>query len=711
MNIDVIKSGGYIFQAVQVKSGEYELRISKDCAENPVFCAEKPAAISVFDINGNKTDYEAKYGSISFKDHVLTCVACVKTENGSSFLIKDEIKDHDNTGSCVVERTVSVESVDGRDRGFYSQFNISFAGSVPFEKLNFFVPGIWYKKNEDVVKGAFAYGKYDMCSVFRNTRMALPFVMAHEETTGNCLSICHLAPTPDTGIPEISSGLLIDDSLQYSSLGVTKRPDCLLSYLFPGTEGEINYMQKDKAWAYRGHPVKKGIVQEYKFMVKAGTARDYNHAMVQEWRYYVRRYHAEIVPCDLGRVYQIGVDLLDTYCQKYNGTMGIPFWTTVPAGQVSDISFQFGFVGQQPQAAYQLLKYGFEHGNEELIYKGTEIVNFWVAESMNESGIPNVWYEVFPKKFRDHPCYLRIAADGAEGIINAWNINKKHNIDKPEWLEFCRTFANFLVRVQNEDGSYYRAYNPQGDPIHFGKANTTNPIRFLVRMYWLTGEKAYLQAALKAGEYSYENIYLTTRFVGGTADNDNTIDKEAGILAMYAFLALYDEFKEQKWLDAAKCSADFCESWVYMWDFPVYPKKGNCVFDKVSITGLSLIATGHSHSDVFMAYCAFDFFRLYLLTDDKHYLYMSKILLHNTKQTTDWSGKLGHEYPGLVEESGELALQYHNGLGKWLPWCTIAEIEPMTRLKDWFGDMDIDKLFASDLSRLKECNNSKLHMF
>ena len=45
----------------------------------------------------------------------------------------------------------------------------------------------------------------------------------------------------------------------------------------------------------------------------------------------------------------------------------------------------------------------------------------------------------------------------------------------------------------------------------------------------------------------------------------------------------------------------------------------------------------------------------------------------------------------MIEESGEIALQYHNGLGKWLPWCTIAEIEALTRLEEQFGQMDISE--------------------
>lgn len=115
------------------------------------------------------------------------------------------------------------------------------------------------------------------------------------------------------------------------------------------------------------------------------------------------------------------------------------------------------------------------------------------------------------------------------------------------------------------------------------------------------------------------------------------------------------------------------------------------MFEKADQTGLSLIATGHSHCDVMMGYCPYDYFRLWILTGDRHYLEFARMILHNTKQTTDWKRTYGYSYPGLIEESGEIALQYHNGLGKWLPWCTIAEIEALTRLEEQFGQMDISE--------------------
>ena len=80
--------------------------------------------------------------------------------------------------------------------------------------------------------------------------------------------------------------------------------------------------------------------------------------MREEWRHWYDVFQPEVHECDLQQVYEDGIALLDAYCQPYNKVMGLPFWTTVPEGHVCDISFQMGFVGQQTQCSYHLIRYG-----------------------------------------------------------------------------------------------------------------------------------------------------------------------------------------------------------------------------------------------------------------------------------------------------------------------------------------------------------------
>lgn len=664
-----------------------------------------PVEIQVRETGGGLVCYKTGYESVEKAEKGYYGTTVVRTNHGSEIKVRDYYTWQGE--ELVFVRRAEVMVADGHEEGFGSAIGFREKEAHGLQDYAVFIPGIWYRRNKNVVKNAFGSDLSDRYHLIRTTRMAMPYVEIYRPETGNYAAIKHLTPAPATGRMENSADWLVDASLQYASMGIRNEGAAELVYQFPGSEGEKNYIDAKTPWARRSHPLRKGFLQEYSFALIAGTAEDDYEAMRRVWRFYYEKETPVHKGADVEKVYHDSVELLNVYCQEYNKAMGLPFWASVPEGNVCDISFQMGFVGQQTMCAYHLLKYGYEQGQWDMVAKAGKIINFWVQESAKDSVIPRVWYNVFPDTFKkDYPTYTRTVADGMEGILACFLFAKREGRTEQEWLDFCIRYADWLVANQNTDGSWYRAYDEKGSPVQKGTFNTTNVVRFLVNMYWETGDGSYREAAVKAGDFCYENIFLPMQYVGGTADNDNTIDKEAGMIAVYAFMALYDMERKQRWLEAAQGAADFTETWTYVWDYEVKPYKGNAVFDRAGITGLSLIATGHSHADVMMGYMPYEYYRLYLHTGDTHYREFCLFLNGNTKQTTDWSGRLGHVYPGLVEESGELALQYHNGLGRWLPWCTIAQIESLTRFRERFGKMDVEEIEGMDAGEREEKNRA-----
>ncbi len=661
---------------------------------NHQFATSTPVTLHLLDTHHDRHTVRAGYDTCHTENGAVIASCRIEAPTGSVFCVQDRWRFGFETVQALLERSVTVEHVSGKELGFATEWILRQTQCATLPECDVWMPGAWYRQNEGVVSTAFGASLTDRDHLLRETRVALPYVQLCSRTDYTSLTLCVLGPSPSTGIHEDSSDTLISRELQYGSIGIDAAGSPGVRFCFPGTEGERNYLDAKKVWAYRYHPVEKDVRHSYQLALHTAQYRDHHEAMRQEWRHWFDHFQPALHPADLQKVYDAGADLLDVYCQRYNGAMGLPFWCTVPQGTVCDLSYQMGFVGQQPMCAYHLMRSGVENADEQRIDKGIAIVDFWVDRSGEEGVLPRVWYDVFPPVFKqDYPTYTRTVADGMEGILVCFQYLRRERGSAPErWLRFVTRFGQWLCAHQNADGSFYRAYQPDGTPVHTGRHNTSNVVRLLCNLFWETGDPAYRAAAVRAGEFCYQSCYAPASYIGGTADNDNTIDKEAGMLALYAFLALYDLTGEARWIQAAQGAADFVETWVYCRTFDVKPAKGNAVFDKVDITGLSLIATGHSHADVMMGYCAFDLYRLYLLTKDEHYLVFARFLLHNARQTMDWSGALGHAYPGLVEESGELARQYHNGLGRWLPWCTIAEIEALSRLKEWFGDMDIDHL-------------------
>lgn len=658
-----------------------------------IYTALTPVEIEVRETEGKDTVYTAGYDSVTGQDGVWHAVAAVETVHKSVLEIRDRYVWEG--AELVISRAVTVQKSDGHDVGFSTSFSLGDREQSALAQYEVFIPGIWYRKNDHVVKNAFGSDPADRYFYMRTTRMALPYVEIYHPESRSFLVMKQISPIPDTGKKETGAQWEADESFQYLSMGIRAEKDCRICCRFPGSEGEKNYIDPNQTWAKRSHPFKNGIRHQYSVSVLGGEGNGSYEAMRKVWRYFYEKTPPPRISADMERVYEESIRLLDTYCQEYNGAVGLPFWAKVPEGNVCDISFQMGFVGQQTMCAYQLMRYGFARQDARKVEKGERMIDFWVKNAAKTSALPRVWYDVFPASFKmDYPSYTRTVADGMEGILAAFVLETLNGRQREEWKAFCVRYGDWMTENQNGDGSWYRAYDEKGSPVHEGKFNTSNVIRFLVNLYWLTGERKYRDGAVKAGEFCYRTIYLPMQYVGGTADNDNTIDKEAGMIAVYAFLSLFEMEGDRRFLEAAKGAADFCETWTYAWEYPVRPYKGNAVFGKVGMTGLSLIATGHSHADVMMAYMSFEYYKLWLYTKEEHYLEFARFIHENTKQTMDWDRKLGHAYPGLVEESGEMALQYHNGLGKWLPWCTIAEMEPLSRFEEKFGYMDLETILA-----------------
>ena len=174
--------------------------------------------------------------------------------------------------------------------------------------------------------------------------------------------------------------------------------------------------------------------------------------------------------------------------------------------------------------------------------------------------------------------------------------------DWPEWLAFCRRYGDWLVQAQNPDGSFSREYGFDGQAIDRSTDTTDQPIRFLCDLFLATGDARYKQTALRAGEFCLRSVHDAYAYVGGTPDNPNVMDKEAGMMALDAFLSLHDLTADPRWLAAAVQAADYSETWVYCWNIPVPDGDPKVIFPKNRTTvGLSLIAAGHSGADTYMA--------------------------------------------------------------------------------------------------------------
>ena len=720
-------------------------------------CADEGTGFSAAD-----NVLEAKYAAVH-RDSAkqVTASAMLTAKSGAAFEVIDVYRSSAvDAGAFTVARTVKVtKAIEGL--GFNSQFAIGFATAAEFKSLHFFAPALWYDRNEwageqgiatDTAHHSFFY--------WRETRSSLPMVMMQDDATGSWLTLTHVGANGSGG-PQVSSDAdeksrqwLVDASVHIGSLGVTKGPATSLGFVYPAEEGEIAYFGgAAKQWVRRSHPVDKGVEQHYTLVLmlgrrQAGKRADFAAAMEESWRRSFKLIKPTVAKDTSEEIWIANVQLLKTVFSQQgpDKAPGFPFKiSNLETGGDAPYSYQMGFTGQQIPLGFILMRTGVLSNDADAKSKGKAILDFWATEELRSSkgGLPLTWYQPnAPPEKRwmnfscTRPIFLRSASDGMEGMASALSfaMNRREARSENElqiWRKFAAGYADWLVSHQETDGSFMRAFNADGSSWTerpgctypggvdgVSRMNTTFPIRFLVAMWFITGNTDYKKAAERAGEWGYTNIYLPGRFVGGVA-NRNTLDKEAGSEALEAALALYDLANQDgakaaasKWLGAARRAADYLETWQYVWDFrPRDLTEGKLyrAYANGGVMANSFIGTGGSASDIFLALCSFNFYRLHLLTGegaDGHYGHFAELLENNTAITTQTpSQRFGWKYDGLTGEAINLSnLEFKSGevpIG-WLAWISNAQINPMQRLEDAFGSKSITQLLVAERKQPSE---------
>lgn len=702
-----------------------------------IYYNKRPMFVTVKTVLAISEFYDKAYSHVSKEGNEIVAKGTLVVPSGSEFAFTDVYSV--NKKGFRVQRKVKVIKA-GDDLGFSTKISFTTVESNDPHDYNCFAPGVWYKQNEFAFDDAF--GKDLDCEYFwrMETCFGLPVFAMQNIASGETAALSRWAADitmRDVNImrsenytdPSITTGAIgmskpEQKTLNYLYYGYAVRTEnetqvdgLSIDYVYPGADGQLppafgkrylglDYNTKVKTFQRINHPVEEGFEQDYSVAINFGHYDDFQAMMRDMWRITYERLRDKLFEVDNKLFYNNCMKIFNRYTKQYGDSYGLPFACQLPNMDISSVSFQFGFVGQQPGIGYQLLRYGDKENVADAYEKGVNIIDFWARRSMTESGLPHMCYNPNTKDFEPYPHYIRMLADGIEAILDAYLYMKKKDDERPVWYDFCRRTADWILDVQNDDGSFYRSYNTDNSIRMNSKSNTPSIIRFLVQFYLVSGDTRYKDAAIKAGDWSYDNTHKNLEYRGGTCDNSDIQDKEAGIYGIFGFLALYDLTGDDKWLEGAIGAADYTETWTYAWSFPVRTIWPKHPFNKYSISGQSIITIGGG-ADVYMAACSYTYYRLYLITKDEHYLDFAEFIHKNTKQSSDVDGSCGYIMPGLGHESGNFTSQTMQSQYHWLPWCTFVEVDPTSRLYDSFGCYEIAE--AQKLSPEERAERNKIY--
>lgn len=606
-------------------------------------------------------------------------------------------------GYVTIDRTVRVHG--DWDGGFNSSLGLCLTKQAERGAIRYFAPGNIYGNTKNLPENAFGKDPGLEHLLIREDRLPAPlFGVYLPDNTSICLlNVCPDGQTSWKDAQTTSPCTFIDETVRVGSLGVASSKDGLwIGYRFPLSEGDVTYsdrtyaegwINREKAWSRRYHPVRNGFTQRYSIAFRMGEKASFPDFYTQAWRWAWNLFQPQVEEHDIETVKRYSTQVLSDTIVRSDSLYGIPNAIHLRVDKQPEYQQTImGFTGKALETAYYLLRYAELGEKGAGTYRKQALGLFRTFTRLTLNPPEAEGFELGTWKpanaLGGDRVYLRSYTDDLKATLRAYLFERSKGRLHPEWLAWVQGFTDWLLTKQNEAGGFPRTFVPKtGEALNSASQGSYLVIPLLVLLSEATGDMRYLQVALQVGDYCW-GLQKEGEFTGGTIDNPNAVDKEAGSLSLEGYLMLYDKTKDKKWLKRAKAAADYTETWMYIWNVPM-PR--DVSQDKLnwkigtSIIGLQLISTGHSLADYYCCFDADEYAHLAQATNDAHYGVVSRILLHNTCNMIYLPDNKIDHLPayGFQEEHWSVApVRGVSNTSLWLPWVSTSHLNGIYGLED-----------------------------
>ena len=669
---------------------------------SPLLSQPEPARVEVSDGSvGGVHEFNAPYSQVARTSTGVEATATIHSSPTVSFLVRDIWQLHEEVLS--VQRTVTVEG--STSRGFSSAIVFS-APNLVWEDASYFAPGVLYADptydGERSPGGTLLYAAHHLS--FREDILPAPLLGLYFRGGA---SVTILDPMPRGDTTEAESQLaqpeMTDARFQFGSLSVTQPQGTPLEFGFkyPGSiQGYFAGHGSSPIFIRRYHPIRAGFSQSYRVAFRLAHNPTFRSFTRDAWRWSWNTLKPPIHEIDIPAVRRVLVDHLAAQVTEINGNTGVPFvrstiddshnwnWTMVA----------MGFVGKDLDCADALLR----EADRDPSPRGAHMRALGLAiiatmiHGLPSVPLPATGIDLTTGQAWDHiwlAPWLRNATEDMRVLMLAYRREAKLGRPHPEWLAWVCRYCDWLIEQQRADGSFPRRWKPSSNEAAEPSGTASyNAVPVLVLMSEITGDDKYRAAAIRAADYTWIQYGSRGLFIGGASDNPNITDKEAGLLSLEAFLALYEDSRELKWLDYAQAAGDFAESWIWIWNLPMPADADDALLHwkrGVSTVGLQGITALHAGgADEYLDCAVALYARLYNYTHESHYLAVTQLLLHDTKSMVALPGRLyDMRGPGWQQENFGLGPGPRGrGVGShrlWLPWVSANHLHGINALEEY----------------------------
>lgn len=737
-------------------NNEWGIEISDD--NSPMRCS-KPVQIEIFKGKENISLLSSGYDVVKNEAAAVVADAEITTKEGTKFHVQDCWSVSGDV--LTLNRNVKVSGTED-STGFNSAIKFSTTSPVKWDDVDYLIPGILYGKPH-TSSGALGGSQYYNAKFFsvREDYLSAPMI-GLSFNNGNWVALLDVAPNGATTMSETTASAttpVIDEQIQFGALNIAEasKGGIELGFCFPGTTKEFSGRffggGQDAAnptaiVRHRYHPVENGFSHNYKVAFKFGKSNSFRDMQSESWRWAWESLNPKITPVDVEVMRTALIDHLADRVLVVDGRAGIPFVIDAVSGKPGSFrpalrSFQMqnatpnqelvdwaksigididpkaaeleiwpkivvGFCGKNIEVAEQLiLESDRDKGprGQRMRQLGEMIIESFIrivpvsppcGEGFDmRTGKPGAVHSGTGFSVRSWSEDMRIMMD----LIRREKANGREH---PGWFKYAKDYTDWLMTQQRTDGSFPMTW---ADSTGFVKEGTTGvtsyaAVPLLVRMGEDTGDKKYINSAIRAADYVWANFGSKGVYLGATG-TATVADKESGMLSTEAFLSLYENTKDKKWLEYAKSAANYTESWIWIWNVPM-PIGANYVdlgwkpgVPTIGVNGIGSNDIGGV--DQYLDWAVPTYARLYKYTNDKHYFDVAYVLLHGTKAMLALPGRTYDlKGPGWQQEHWRMGPIRGIGAHRtWLPWISVNHLHGITGLEEF------DKELYKQLSNCK----------
>ena len=706
---DPVKLGKFqtdaVVSFVRSADGEWGLEIAGGAT--PLLAQPEPVQIEVFQTEDTIDKISAGYKTLEQEKEEIQ--ARTRITYGEDVVF--DIHDVWTLDGSVISVSRTIHVTGDAPGGFNSSVVFMVDTCINWSDVRFMAPGALY--GDPAYNGERSPGgtlnhaakRYRM----REDMLPAP-LFALSFSNGASVTILDPAPSGKSTIEEtkLIRNTMTDARFQFGVLGAWQADagPIEFGFQFPGTMSMYAFRPGapvEPRWIRRYHLIKDGFTHAYQVNFRFGTDEPFLEVIRNSWRWAWDTLNPTVPPIDVEQMRRVLTDHLFAQAASIDGRTGIPFAIATfdtSAPQWNWTMTAMGFVSKNIECADHFLRESDRDSSargQNMRKTGLSIISSMI-QALHDVPLVATGYDLATGKpwTGDRQewlaPWLRNASEGMRVLMRTYQRERNLGRSHPQWIQWVKSYLDWLLLQQREDGSFARRWIPGSSEVAEPTGSTSYcPVPLLILMTDETGDPTYRQAAIRAGEYIWEAWTSKGLFVGGTSDNPNIMDKEAGMLSLEAYLSLYEATGENKWLERAKIAADYTETWIWIWNLPMpvdasdtqlHWKKG---VPTIGLQGIN--ARGPGGVDEYLDWSAPSYAKLYLYTKDPHYLDVAWILLHATKSMVALPGRQ-YDMRGVGWQQEHWRLgpgRGGRGVGGhrfWLPWISSNHLYSINGLEE-----------------------------